>query len=94
MNLFCLPFSNASVERVFSAMALVKTNLRNRLVCETVEAVLSIRYGLKFSGVTASEFVASRDMLRSFNASIYAQEDDEEELMFEDVYAALDALES
>jgi len=97
LNLFSMPFSNASVERVFSAMALIKNNLRNRLNCQTVEAVLSLRYGLNFLGVKAPGFVPTKEMLVSFNAGMYEDRDeniDEETLIFENVEAALDALET
>jgi hypothetical protein len=94
LNLLCLPFSNASVERVFSAMALVKTKLRNRLLCETVDLVLAVRYGLKLLGTTPARFEAPGSMLKLFNADIYEKRDEEEELQFNDVYEALAALEN
>lgn len=43
LKLLCLPWSNADVERVFSQMNLVKSNIRNRLNLITVNSVLSIR---------------------------------------------------
>jgi len=40
----CLPFSNASVERAFSVLNLVKSDLRNRLHVKTVAAIVGVRF--------------------------------------------------
>lgn len=64
---FCkLPFSNASVERLFSVMNSTHTKLRNRLHVQTVQAVLQIRYGLKRRGETCVTFTPSDEMLSHF----------------------------
>lgn len=42
-----LPFSNAAIERLFSAMKTIKTEKRNRLDNETITSLLSVKYGLK-----------------------------------------------
>ena len=44
LKLLSLPWSNADIERVFSQMNIIKTNLRNRLHLQTVNSVLAIRY--------------------------------------------------
>jgi len=81
-----MPFSNASVERVFSAMDLLKTKLRNRLICDTVDALLSVRYGLKCFDVTAANFEAPTAMLKKFNVDMYENDDknDDNDLVFGD----------
>lgn len=43
IDVLSLPWSNADVERVFSQLNTVKTKLRNRLITETVNAVLHLR---------------------------------------------------
>lgn len=43
LKLLSLPWSNAEVERVFSQINLVKSNLRNRLYLTTIDSILSIR---------------------------------------------------
>lgn len=39
-NILCLPHSSANVERVFSAVNLLKTNQRNRLEISTISGIL------------------------------------------------------
>ena len=38
----CAPFSNASLERLFSQMNLIKTTLRNRLTNDSLNSILRI----------------------------------------------------
>jgi len=46
-HVLSLPFSNAAVERVFSQMNIVKTNLRNKMGLKSLNAILSIRLDFK-----------------------------------------------
>lgn len=83
-------------------MALIKTNIRNGLACETVDSILSVRYGLKFTEVRASSFIAPPEMLKAFTQDIYAVDsdsgvhslDEETDLVFANVCEALDALDA
>ncbi|CAG9786569.1 unnamed protein product [Diatraea saccharalis] len=43
MLLLVLPFSNASVERVFSQLKLIKSDHRNRLATETISALMATK---------------------------------------------------
>lgn len=45
-----LPFSNASVERIFSTLNICKTDLRNRLSSETVTGILFTKQGIERNG--------------------------------------------
>ena len=69
--LICLPVSNATVERLFSAMAVIKTKLRNSLAIPMVEAILSVRYGFKRRGENCSTFEILPAMLTRFNTNMY-----------------------
>lgn len=68
LALLSLPFSNASVERIFSKMNIVHSKVRNRFHIRSVEAVLQISYGLKLENKTCVTFRPSDDMLRNFSA--------------------------
>ena len=69
--LLCLPVSNATVERVFSIMTAVKTKLRNKLAVPMVEAIITIRSGLKRRGETCSNFKILPGMMERFNSQMY-----------------------
>jgi hypothetical protein len=69
LAILSLPFSNATVERLFSLMNSTHTKIRNRLHVSTVEALLHIRYGLIRRGETCVTFTPSDDMLANFNSS-------------------------
>lgn len=47
MTVLSLPFSNAGVERCFSDMSIVKSKRRNRLDIYTLNALLTVRNGLR-----------------------------------------------
>lgn len=44
LALLCLPFSNAYVDRYFSIVNIVKDKLRNKLLIQNVDKILSIRF--------------------------------------------------
>ena len=48
----CAPFSNASLERLFSQMNLIKTTLRNRLANDSLNSILRIN----ISGLSLQSF--------------------------------------
>lgn len=62
--LLILPFSNASVERLFSDLNNIKTDNRNRLKTDTVVALLATKDGIKSQG-GCLKFNPSDKMLKS-----------------------------
>ncbi|KYN14500.1 hypothetical protein ALC57_13294, partial [Trachymyrmex cornetzi] len=65
LALMSLPFSNASVERIFSIINIIKDKLRNRMSVETADTILRIRSNLP-NGCIA--FEPTEDMLNKFNS--------------------------
>ena len=69
--LVCLPISNATVERLFSVMRIIKNKLRNSLAIPMVEAILTTRHGMKRQGQTCETFTPLPMMIDKFNCSMY-----------------------
>ena len=59
-----LPFSNASVERLFSLLKLVKSDVRNALKRETLAGLMHAHEGMKASGVHAHEIELDKEFVR------------------------------
>ena len=69
--LLCLPISNATVERLFSIMGVVKTKLRNSLAISMVDGVLATRYGIKQQGETCANISILPGMTQQFDQNTY-----------------------
>ena len=90
--------SRFATGKVFSAMALVKNRLRNRLICETVESVLTVRYGLSFIETSPADFEPTSYMMKKFNSVIYSENCDDTcvddtKAATDDIYGAIELLE-
>lgn len=72
-----LPNSNAAVERVFSQVRLIKTNIRNSLKSTSLVSLLHIKNGLKQAGVSAPELIMD-ERLSSALKDIKTEATDEE----------------
>ena len=57
-------------------MNVVHCKLRIRLHFSSVEAILKIRYGLKFAGTTCAGFVPTKNMVNNFYAKGSGEEKD------------------
>ena len=69
IKMLCLPFSNAEVERVFSATTYYKSGRRCGLSTEMLEAILYCKFGINWLGIKISEFVPPLEML-NYNSSL------------------------
>ena len=82
----------------FLAMALVNNRLRNRLICEIVESVLTVRYGLSFIETSPADFEPTSYMMQKFNVVIYSENCDDmcvddTNAATDDIYGAIELLE-
>ena len=65
LTVLTLPHSNADVERIFSHMNIVKSKLRNRLSIKSLNALLTIRYGLRRNGSCCYDYKLPKEVLKS-----------------------------
>ena len=86
-----IPASNASVERAFSILNLLKSKLRNRLQVATTEALLTTRFLLSWKQQTCVTFEITTDLLKKFNCKMYEMENDRE-IILEDDDGSVEAL--
>lgn len=68
-----LPISNATVERVFSIMNIVKTKLRNRMQLPMLQAITRIRLHLSVRKMCCTNFRPTVEMLKMHNSKMYAK---------------------
>lgn len=68
VGLLSLPFSNATVERAFSIINIVKDKLRNRLSVTSVDSIMRTRWSLFNNLEGCSSFEPSDQMLQRFNS--------------------------
>lgn len=73
LTAYCLPLSNATVERVFSHVTAVKNKLRNKLSTGLLSAIIGIKTRLHFSGNCCKNFTVTDRMLSLFNDSMYTE---------------------
>lgn len=79
INMLCLPWSNAEVERIFSQLNVLKTKIRNRLNSETINKILTSKYGLKRMSKCCSSFDFPVEVLRKIGKNeIYGNTNYEE----------------
>ncbi len=61
--MLCLPHSNADAERVFSALKLIKTRLRSRLLHSTLSHLLRCKVNGKILGLDSEDWNPSKEFL-------------------------------
>ncbi|CAH1972573.1 unnamed protein product [Acanthoscelides obtectus] len=82
LALLSLPFSNASVERAFSIINVVKNKLRNRLAIHSTDAIMRVRWYLCNLKNGCTDFQPTENMLQYFNSErMYDCKKEEEEVL-------------
>ena len=69
LHIYCLPFSNAFVERVFSRVSILKSKLRNRIGLDLLSSLLRVNTMVESSGNCCTNFEPTKEM--PFNRSMY-----------------------
>lgn len=87
LSLLAIPVSNASVERVFSQMNLVKNKLRNRMQHKSLENTLHVRAFMQRSGICCNSFTPTEGMLSQFTKDIYCVDADNDNIDYIDIDA-------
>ncbi|KAK8372256.1 hypothetical protein O3P69_015596 [Scylla paramamosain] len=85
LSMLSLPISNASVERVFSQMNLIKNKLRNRMQHKSLENTLHVRAFMNRNNMCCREFDPTQEMLSMFTKDIYTNVDEHEYVEVPDV---------
>ena len=70
--LLSFPNSNAGVERIFSATKNIKTDIRNQIDIDTIEACIYIKEYFKSSGIDAKDLIITKKMASKFCNDMYA----------------------
>lgn len=71
LRFLSIPISNATVERVFSVMNIVKTKRSNRMKLKTIESLLRIRLYNSARKKCCKNLAPTQYMLELFNSNIY-----------------------
>lgn len=71
VKMLTLPISNATVERAFSQVSLLKNDLRNRMGLPLLSSLMDVRAGLARNGLTSATFRPPQSLIEKFNSTIY-----------------------
>lgn len=74
LNLLCLPHSSANVERLFSQVNLLKTDLRNKLSTSSIIGLLHSKSFLSRSNKNSCFNFDSKDLIKWHNSKMYKKE--------------------
>lgn len=69
----CMPHANADSERAFSIVTDVRTDKRNRMGGECLNAICVTRTAWKARGVDCVSFDVTKDHLSKHNSAMYAR---------------------
>lgn len=64
LTVISLPHSNAEIERIFSAMKITKSKLRNRMSLKSLNSILMIKYSLRRINKSCYDYDIPVDVLK------------------------------
>mgnify|MGYP002224294721 CR=1 FL=1 len=68
-SILSLPYSNADIEHVFSQVNIVKSKSRNRMMTQTLNAILLIRFGLRRTNYCCHSYKLPTSVLKTIGTS-------------------------
>lgn len=69
LTIISLPHSNAEIERIFSAMNITKSKLRNRMSLKSLNSILMIKYSLKRTNKSCYDYEIPIDVLKNIGTN-------------------------
>ena len=89
LKICTISVSTASVERVFSSLTMIKTKVRNRLLVDSIDNILTIRTGLRMRDENSESFTVPEDMLTQKEIASNLS-DEQLETMFDTTFSQSD----
>lgn len=71
LSVLSLPLSNATVERIFSHMNVIKSKIRNRINLNLLDSIIRIRNYFHVKRICCQTFIPSKTMYQKFNVGMY-----------------------
>ena len=71
IEILCLPFANAEVERVFSATSYYRSWRRSQISLDLLENMLYCKFGILWLGVKLCDFIPPPEMLNFSSSLVY-----------------------
>jgi 3'-phosphoadenosine 5'-phosphosulfate sulfotransferase len=71
-----VPSSNAVVEKSFSVMNVIKSKLRNKMLLELLNAIMTIKFHFYVNNICCKDFQPTQDMISRFTSKKYESEQD------------------
>jgi 3'-phosphoadenosine 5'-phosphosulfate sulfotransferase len=75
-KMLSVPSSNAVVERSFSVMNIIKSKLRNKMLLELLNAIMTIKFHFYVNNICCKDFQPTQDMISRFTSKKYESEQD------------------
>jgi hypothetical protein len=75
-KMLSVPSSNAVVERSLMMMNIIKSKLRNKMLLELLNAIVTIKFHFYVNNICCKDFQPTQDMISRFTSKMYETEQD------------------